>query len=349
MLSTLIRYEGWFLLVFSTLLIAIEVFRRKGYKVTEGVILFFATLAGFGIGLWLLWNLLIFKDPLYFIFGPYSAYVQQEQLASAGNLITKGNLLASIKIYLYALAYNSNTFILILGTFGAVVFWMDKKISTSIKIAASALFAPLIFNILALYLGQSVLFIQGLSGNTWFNARYGIMMMPSLAIFIGYLVYRADKLKYVLIGLMAFVLFFSFANSDAVTIDDARVGSSQKNVSEVSGWLRQNAQEDGFILISAASHDAIIFSSGLQMSKFIHEGTGAYWDSATTAPDRWARWIVMRTNDINDSTFKLVSKTKAYRDGDYNLVNHYPFADIYEIKPELVKDLNTKPILGKQK
>ncbi len=349
MLSTLIRYDGWFLLVFSTFLIAIEVFRRKGYKVTEGVVLFFATLAGFGIALWFLWNLLIFKDPLYFIFGPYSAYVQQEQLAGAGVLVTKGNLLLSIKIYLYALLYNSNAFIAIMGAIGAIVFWMDKKISSSLKIVSLALLAPLIFNILALYLGQSVLFIQGLSGNTWFNARYGIMLMPSLAVFIGYLVYRANALKYVLIGLMAFVLFFSFANQDAVTIDDARVGSSQKNVSEVSGWLRQNAQEDGFILISAASHDAIIFSSGLPMKKFIHEGTGGYWDSAITSPDRWARWIVMRTNDVNDSTFKLVSKTVSFKNGDYVLVDSYPFADIYELKPELVKGLNTKPILGKQK
>lgn len=350
MLASLVRYEGWFLFLFAGLLIIIEVLRKKGYKTTEGTVILFSTLAGFGIALWFLWNLLIFKDPLYFIFGPYAAATQQKQLLEAGNLVTKGNLLFSIQVYLYALIYNSNAFIAILGAIGALLFYFDKKISTSIKIISAALFAPLIFNILALYLGQSVLFIQGLSGNTWFNVRYGVMMMPSIAIFVGYLVHKSDQLKYVLIGLMAFVLFFSFANLDAVTIDDARVGSSQKNVSEVSGWLRNNAKDkDGFILIAAASHDAIIFSSGLPMIKFIHEGTGAYWESATVAPDRWARWIVMRTHDNNDSTFKLISKTKAYKEGWYTLVDSYPFADIYEIKPEHTGNLNTKPILGKQK
>lgn len=349
MLSTLIRYDGWFLFVFSTFLISIQVLRKKGYKATEGTVILFVTLAGFGIFLWILWNLLIFKDPLYFIFGPYSAAAQQQQLSEAGVLATKGNLLFSIKMYLYAMAYNSNTFVTILGTIGAIVFWLDKKISTSAKIALLSLLAPLIFNILALYLGQSVLFVQGLSGNTWFNARYGIMLMPSLAVFIGYLVNRIKNFQPVIIGLLLFVLFFSFANVDSVTIDDAKVGSSQKNVSEVSGWLAENAKDKpGFILISAASHDAIIFSSGLPMSKFIHEGTGTYWLNATTAPDRWARWIVMRTNDINDSTFKLVSNTKAYKQ-DYTLVNHYPFADIYELKPEFITNLNTTPNLGKQK
>ena len=93
MLSTLIRYDGWFLFVFATILIAIQVLRKKGYKASEGTVILFATLAGFGIFLWVLWNWLIFKDPLYFIFGPYSAAAQQQQLAAAGVLATKGNLL----------------------------------------------------------------------------------------------------------------------------------------------------------------------------------------------------------------------------------------------------------------
>lgn len=347
MLSTLIRYDGWFLFIVATVLIAMHVVKRKGFKAAEGTVLYFVTLAGFGIGLWFVWNLLIFKDPLYFIYGPYSAHAQQEQLAAAGVLATEGDLLFSIKTYFYALAYNSNAFIFLMGMFGAILFWLDKKVKTSVKIGVLALFAPLVFNILALYMGQSVLFIQGLSGDTWFNARYGIMMMPTFAIFIGYLVHKLEKMNLVIIGLLAFVLFFSFASYDAVTIDDARVGSSQKNVSEVSGWLMEHAKnEKGFVLISAASHDAIIFSSGLPMGKFIHEGTGTYWENATTSPDRWARWIIMRTNDDNDQTFKAVKSTTGFK--NYNLKKSYPFADIYELKPEFVKDVITDPILPKQ-
>jgi hypothetical protein len=348
MLSTLVRYDGWFLFVFAVTLIAIEILRRKGYKVTEGVIILFSTLAGFGVLLWLLWNQLIFKDALYFIFGPYSAHTQQEQLAIAGNLATKGNLPFSIKVYLFSVAYNCNTFISILGAIGAIILWLDKKLQTSIKIVATILMAPLIFNILSLYLGQSVLFIQGLSGNTWFNARYGLLMMPSIAIFAGYLIDRLKPLRTVIVGLIFFVVFFAFANMDAVTIDDARVGSSQKNVTEVSGWLNKNALgKSGFILISAASHDAIIFSSGLPIKRFIHEGTGDYWLEATNYPSRWARWIIMRTYDNNDITYKAVSKTHDL--AKYKLVGKYPFADIYELKDQYLDNLITKPILEKQR
>jgi len=347
MLSTLIRYDGWFLLFITTLLIAYRTWRTKGYKATEGTIILFCSLAGLGIALWLLWNLLIFKDPLYFAFGPYSAHAQQDQLEKAGVLATKKNLLLSIQIYLYAFFYNSGTFVAFLGLLGALLFWFDKKKSVKTRLASSILFAPLAFNVLALYLGHSVLFVQGVSGNTWFNVRYGIMMISSVAIFVGYLVDRMKDMRPVLIGLILFVTFFSLRSGDAVTIDDARVGSSQKNVTEVSEWLAEHAKnKEGFVLISAASHDAIIFSSTLPMSKFIHEGTGGYWTSATIAPDRWARWIVMRTYDTNDVTYREVEDAPGLV--KYKLVGKYPFADIYELKEEFVKDLNTKPVLGPQ-
>src|SRR5258708_39435389 len=111
------------------------------------------------------------------------------------------------------------------------------------------------------------------------------MMVPSVAVFVGYLVSRLHNIKYVLVALLLFISFFSFANRDAVTIDDAIFGASGKNVMQVSGWLRSHATDQpGFVLISVASHDAIIFSSGLPMSKFIHEGTGEYWTLATSRP-----------------------------------------------------------------
>ncbi len=348
MLSTLVRYDGWFLLAYGAALVVFHTWRKRGYRVAEGYFILFCTLAGFGIFLWLLWNQLIFKDALYFAFGPFSAHTQQTQLESAGVLMTKKNLLLSIQVYLYALIFNSTAYVAILGAIGAVVLWLDRRLIPSVRIATTALFAPFLFNVLALYLGFSVLFVQGISGNTWFNVRYGIMMMPSLAIFIGYLIDRVKIGRLSLVALYAFVIFFSIANHDAVTIDDARVGSSQKNVSEVSGYLKTHAaNQEGFILISAASHDAIIFSSGLPMKRFIHEGTGTYWKSATTSPDRWARWIVMRTYDDNDLTYKAIRVTNQL--SKYTRVAQFPFADVYELKPEYLKTLNTKPTLPKQR
>ncbi len=349
MLASLIRYEGWFLLLLAGALVLIHTWRKHGYKVSEGTLILYGTLAAFGIGLWFLWNALIFKDPFYFVFGPFSARAQQAQLETAGVLATKGNLWLSLKVYSYALIYNSYALHAVLAISGALLLWFDKKLNPSLRLSTLALIAPFLFNVLALYLGHSVLFIQNISGNTWFNVRYGAMMMPAFAIFIGYLVHRLVSLRYVIVSLLLLVTFFAFTNQDAVTIDDARVGSSQKNVSEVSNYLRDNAtNQKGFILISVASHDAIVFSSGLPMKRFIHEGTGAYWESATTSPDRWARWIVVRSYDDNDLTWKAVSKVPTFSER-YQKQASYPFADVYELKPEFVSQLITEPILGKLK
>jgi len=343
MLSTMIRYDGWFLLFFSTILVVIQAYRKHGYKAAEGAFFLFTTLGGIGIILWIIWNWIIFKDPLYFIFGPYAAATQQQQIAAAGQLATEHNLLFSIKTYFYAIIYNEGMLQTILAGIGMALFWFDKKINSSLRMASIALLAPLFFNILALYLGQSVLFVQGLNGNSWFNVRYGLMMAPTVAIFVGYLIYRLKAFKYILIVLLFFVMFFSFANRDAVTVDDAIYGASGKNVSEISDLLNNRASNtSGFILISVASHDAVIFSSGLEMSRFIHEGDGIYWRLATTHPTEWARWIVMRTYDNTDQTYTLLKNNPEFKN-DYTLVGKYPFADLYQIKPQYVKDLHTKP------
>ncbi len=349
MMATLVRYDGWFLLLFAGAVVAVLMLIKRGYRVAEGLLVMFGTMGVFGIFLWIVWNWTIFGDPLYFMLGPFSAHAQQLVMEEAGALPTKYNLLLSIKVYFYSVFYNSVTTTAILGFLGGIILIIDKRIKPELRFASIALMSPLFFNILALFFGFSVIFIQGISGDTWFNVRYGVMLMPTFAIFMGYLVNKFANLRWVIIASFLFVTFFAFANKDSVAIDDARVGSSQKNVTEVSGYLEKNTKDKpGFILISAASHDAIIFSSNLPMKKFIHEGTGKYWESATTTPDRWARWIVLRTYDKSDLTYKAVGDLDSFKTM-YKLVDSYPFADIYELKEEYLKDLNTEASLGKQK
>lgn len=356
MMATLVRYDGWFLLGVSGLLVMNHALYNSKQMVSlrdkvahiEGVTILFSTLAVTGVFGWFMWNLLIFKDPLYFMLGEFSAHAQQLVMESAGVLPTKWDLLLSIKVYMYALLYSSYTVPFILSVIGAYFLTFDKQIDNKTKVAMSSLWAPLIFNILALYLGFSVIYVQGISGDTWFNIRYGVMLSPTIAIMVGYLVDRYKSWQVVVIPMIFLVTLIGFVSSDSVAIDDARVGSSQKNVSEVSGYLEQNAiNEKGFILISAASHDAIIFSSKLPMKRFIHEGTGKYWESATTTPDHWARWIIMRTYDDADLTWRAVSRTPGF--ANYTRVAAYPFADIYELKPEFMDRLQTEAVIKDNK
>lgn len=347
MLSTLVRYDGWFLYIVAAVLIFIFTYRKRGYKAAEGNLLIFGVLGGFGIFIWVLWNQMIFKDALYFIFGPYSADAQQKQMEAAGRLATKHHLLLSTVTYFAAIIYNTGIIPAIAGIFGAIYFFRDKAIDYSYRFAAIALLSPIFFNILSLYLGHSSLFVQGISSPQLFNIRYGLMMVPAVAIFFGYFVHKLKPLRPLLIGLLLFVSYFSLINQDAITIADQKSGTSGFDVSQVTGWLHQYTKDQKeYILISAGSHDPIMFSSGLPMSRFIHEGTGKYWDLATKKPSHWVRWIVMRSSDNYDHTYRLMKNNPDFKN-KYFKVGRFPYADVYELKPEYAMQLHTVTLTKK--
>ncbi len=342
MLSTLTRYDAWFILIIIVALVTLSTYLKRGYKTAEGILLLFTTLGGFGILLWLGWNYLIFGDPLFSFFGPYSAHAQQKQIYEAGELITRGSIFQSVKIYSLAIYHTIGLFNLILASIGIVWLLLARNTSKILKfVIITLLLSPLIYNILALFLGHSIISIVHVFGDNWFNVRYGTVMVPSVAICIGYLLHKVNvPLKYMLIPSLFFAYVSSFFIQIPVTIQDALWGASSKNVSQVSRWLKTNASNnEGLIFISAGSHDAIIFSSGFKMGRFIHEGTGQYWENASQDPDRWVRYIVMRTYDMKDATFFALKDNPDL--SKYNLVVKGEFADIYELKGEYKGNLLT--------
>ncbi len=192
-LATLTRYDGWFLFLFVALSVGVLEFEKlqkrleifsgffKKLKTAapqiEGKTVLFVTLAGFGIFLWFLWNLLIFKDPLYFAFGPYSAHSQQIRIEEAGSLPTKYNFFLSVKAYWWAMIDNAGLFILIFATIGFIVFFVKNKLKMK-AISLYVLIVPLVFHVISLYLGHSILVLPELGINvtekasgSWFNVR----------------------------------------------------------------------------------------------------------------------------------------------------------------------------------
>lgn len=344
-LSTLIRYDGWFLFLMAAGLIGLKTLKQKGYKTAEGTIILFVTLAGFGILLWFLWNLAIYDDPFFFALGPYSARSQQRVIEEAGMLFTKGNIFLSFKTYIYAIIYNSNLLVGLFGLLGSIIFWLDKRVPTNIKIGYITILSPLVFNIVSLFFGHSVINVNEATSG-WFNIRYGLMMMPACAIFTGFLLDRLYSIRKFLIGLWLFVLVFNYSNLEAVTLEDAdsgMIGHNEEFSLAGEELSRIINNRDGLILISAAKHDPLVFSSKLPMNRFIHEGAGLYWENSLALPERWARWIVFLPHDMTDAVYRkmVVSDYK----NKYTLVDNLKSVDIYELKREYLNGLNKEPIL----
>lgn len=324
-LSTLTRYDGWFLLIFTVAAVAIIALKRKGYKFAEGNTILYITLAAFGVILWFGWNWLIFKDPFYFALGPFSAKSQQDVLEAEGRLFTKGNPVYSFFLYILAVKENIGVWVGLLGLAGIWLFAKSKKYSTEIKIATGLLSVPFLFNVASLVAGHSVIHLPEIPPYTWFNDRYGLMVLPLFAIAIGFIA-RRRKTAFILATLILLTQnYLMYSGNKVITIEDGVKGASGDFLNSAGSWIKENAK-DGLILVAASSNDALLFKAGLPLKRYITEGARLYWQQALVDPTINAEWIIMHKGDL---VYKNLIDNPLFLE-NYRLVYKDEFSFIYQ-------------------
>jgi 4-amino-4-deoxy-L-arabinose transferase-like glycosyltransferase len=336
-LASLTRYDGWALFVGAALYtVFIAIIRR--IKHFEGILFLFLSLAGLGIFLWFLYNLAIFGNPLYFQNGEFSAKAQQDVLFARGSLPTKGNLLLSAETYSVATVLNNGVIPTILSFFG-LIYFLIKNITKPKNFGPFLLILTYFFNIFSLYSGQSVIWIPFLPPyfETYFNIRYGLLMLPAIAFFIAYLTRKNIIIKVIVIVLL-FVQMFLFVYPKYLPIFGHRIGtvtlldtvsSVNTQTKNASTFLRTH-YDKGLIMASSASIDAFIFRTGIPLKNYITEGTGQYWKTSLQDPRKYATWLVF-FRDTTDRVGKVLTKWKDL-DKYYDLVYKDQTYLIWKIK-----------------
>lgn len=360
-LAVMTRYDGWFLFIalFSVLIyegvLNIKEILKNNYREfnkyasqlfnkSKGIIILFTTLSGFGIALWLLWNILIFKNPLYFILGPYSAHAQQQNIEAAGKLFTKYNIFLSAKAYWWAMSDNVGFLILIVAIIGLIIYFQKYKFDKK-SIVIYSLLTPFLFHFISLFAGNSVLMVpelnidagNGLKGSL-FNARYGLMILPAVSFFLAYLSSRDTLLKIVVVFLIILQPLMFFNENYIITLLDAQMGSSSLDVSDISNWMKENVKNDKeLILLSMSFNSSLAFTTGFDLKQFIHEGTGKYWETSIVQPDIYADWIVIPKADVGDPIY-----TSLVKNGGSKFLRNFElakeFKDLYVYKKKSYPD-----------
>lgn len=358
-LATLTRYDGWFLLfaMLGTLslisykdaiLYSKESFKKRLgglIRLLEGRLILFGVLGGLGIVAWLIWNLLIFNDPLYFAYGPYSAHAQQAKIEAAGSLVSKYDVLLSLKIYWLAMVDNIGFVPMVLSVIGLAFYALREKLKDG-ALAVYTLLSPFAFHVISLILGFSILIVPELgvkitqeASASWFNVRYGLMILPAVAFFASYIVRKSALLKVLLLVIIMLQFQSFYVGKNIITLTDGVSGTSSLNVKDVRDHLIATAKDrEGLILTSIAFNNALAFSTGIPMKRFIHEGTGDYWTNALTDPRRQAKWIVMANGDVGDQVYEsLVKKNKSAFLTHYTLSFRGKHTNVY-VRKEDPKD-----------
>lgn len=325
-LATLTRYDGWFFLGTTAGMIGLVALVSHGRKKSESSLIVYLSIASLGILLWMLWNKLIFGEWLYFINGPFSAKAQQDILYREGRLLTRGSWFMSVKTYLWSMWFNLGFATLVLGLFGLFKSAFSNTGWRRLAVVA-VMFSPIVFNIVSLYFGQSVIHLPNIPPNTWFNVRYGLMALPVAALGVGMLVDRKIIAAILACVVIAVQAGYTLKINEIITIQDGVRGSSGYFLDDIGEWVHANA-DDGKILVAASSHDALLFISGLPLKNFITEGMREYWEPALRDPRPSVKYVVMHDGDL---VFKSLNNNPNFTE-HYQLVYEGRFSDVYKRK-----------------
>jgi hypothetical protein len=318
LLGSLTRYEFWYLNIFTIIAVPLVFFDdKKGvkfkYKTIEGVGLFLSYISLFGIGLWLLWNKLIFNDFLYFINSAFSAGGYQKQLIAQGLNLPYHNVLQAFIFYLHAVADNSSWIVVVTSMIGLLIYILRNRNWSGLSLLLFSL-SIFIFEVLSLYSGNSTIYVQELYPYDLYNIRYGLFVLPFIALFAGYLIAVSKKLlKYPVSLLVIVVIVFQVIKFQPVTFLDVSKSTKgpilgDRNAQYVgeskTGNFLSKYYQGGYVLASAGVSDPIIFNSNIDIKNFITEGNQQYWSTSLRNPAKYASWIVVQ-NNIHDIRNRL--------------------------------------------
>lgn len=301
------RYDGWFYVMLATPAVALIAHDQgKGW---------FRSAWRFGwpsaamVAIWLGYNGVYFGDPLAFQRGAWSAQSQQAALAAQGLLPTKGHLGTSLMTYLGAVGLSSG---MVLGAAGLLAL---LSLFRHVRRSAGALllYAALPFNVLALVGGQSALSLPWSEPPGLANLRYGLMLLPALAVGLILAARRGMRRgpawqRGTLLALGVVVL----AQGGLWTLTGTRqIGALREGLAIRDGDPRQQAAADwlaaqydqGRVLVDQAVN--ISPRTRIALRDRIYSWTWQLGPAALAAPDQAVDWVIVdrraRPNVVADA------------------------------------------------
>ncbi|MFZ2970035.1 MAG: glycosyltransferase family 39 protein [Minisyncoccia bacterium] len=358
-LASLSRFEGLILPIVFLLPILLkkEKFPAKRQRgKLEATLIIFLLLSGFGAALIFLYNSTFAGNPLAFMSGEWSAFAQQHK---GGFALPAENSAYNSFLYMFsASSYMAGTY-LIAASFLALIYLSARSKKTEIK-ALFILLAPLLFNVLSLYKGSSVIYTPDLAPfERFFNVRYGLLIVPFVAVsipfFLGGIKHKTLKQASAVVVLALSIHFFALNAAPAnFVITKEAAGYPSPEIEEMTNVFKRN-YDGGKILIVRGLNDFFIINSGIRISDTINESNYLYWEQSLKEPWIFARWAVMLNPDSgmiwetkkDEISAKWADDSRIYKLYDINFENKDYI--VLKIKEDEIKKMADKNNLNKEK
>ncbi len=317
----LTRYDGWFAAA-GFVVAAYLVYRKAGRGVRPenhaipgvgrktGLLHFVLIVAAVPV-FWLAYNALSYGNPLEFANGEYSARAIEERTRRPGDphhpgwndpVVAAQYFVKSAKLNLGEWTPAGGTFFPLAVAGSALVLLLARRISCWLL-----LWLPMVTYPSSVAWGGVPIFIPPWWPYSYYNVRYGIQLLPAIAVFTAALVYFSLELirariwrvavPAAVLSLVAACYASAWAISP-VSLREGRVNSSSKLILEraLAGQLRGLPQGSTFLMY-VGQHGGALQFAGIPLHRTLNEGDRKLWPHAMEAPAEVADYVVATAED----------------------------------------------------
>ncbi|HEY6369267.1 MAG TPA: hypothetical protein VIX37_01700 [Candidatus Sulfotelmatobacter sp.] len=322
--ACLTRYDGWFLAVAmaaGVVVLSLLAGNATGnalsaLRVPRAEVLKFVLIAAAAPALWLAYNGIVYRNPLEFANGPYSAKAIERRTQGSGNPghPGSGNPLLAGMYFLKSAEANvaDNEWLQRAWIALAVVATVSLALTYGCKSGASEsssvprpllfLLVPIPFYALSVAYGGVPIFIPAWWPFAHYNVRYGLQLLPAFAAAIGILVclairYEGWKPRVRLACVLGFLVFVSGSyvsiwRVGPISLVEAQINMRTRNQlqAQLAAWL-QKLPPNSTLLMYLGDHVGAVQKAGIPLKNVINEGNHRTWKQPSDPEGLWERTL----------------------------------------------------------
>jgi hypothetical protein len=299
--ACLTRYDGW-LLAGVICVAALVLARRSSSPAIRREFRKLVLLAAAAPVLWLGYNAAVYRNPLEFANGPYSATAIEQKTAVRGAPPHPGthNLPGAFRYFFKSAELNlAEGYLqvfwvcaLLLGT--GIVLLFQRKLWPLLF-----LWTPVPFYMLSIAYSGVPIFVPTWWPFSRYNVRYGLEMLPAFAVFTAIAAYglmrfaASSRAKLAIAGIFLFLAAVSYLQvfrAGPVSLEEAVINSRTRIAMEkqLASFL-QRLPPDSTFLMYLGDHVGTFQQAGIPLARVINEGNHRPWKQPSDAEGLWER------------------------------------------------------------
>jgi hypothetical protein len=306
------RYDGWILGAAVWIVLTVVLARhRELWRKTAPAFVLFTLITVAGPISWLAYNQHFFHDPLDFLRGPYSAAAIEKKTMPPNGHHHRGWHNPAWALFFYTrtaqidAAFWETGFLVMAAAIVGLVLVIRRRLALS----SLLLWMPLPFYVYSVAYGSVPIFIPQLWPHSFYNSRYGMELLPALALFAFVAVQWIEQrwsvsqplVKRILqpIALLLIVLnTIGMLHSTPLVLKEALVNSTTRVAFETAIARELNQFPAGStILMYNSDHIGALQDAAIPLRQTLNEGDYDSFQAALAAPAEHAPYVVAIAGD----------------------------------------------------